>query len=76
MIYYEFGSENAVLSNNELRKGLFEALDKLGKRNKVLVVPPDFTRFHSHAGEITSLVYEYYGNRLTDVFRHWARIRP
>ncbi|HOW40218.1 MAG TPA: lactate racemase domain-containing protein, partial [Bacteroidales bacterium] len=46
---------------------IFSALDKLGPRNKVLAVPPDFTRFHSRAGEITSLVYRYYGNRLSDV---------
>jgi len=32
-----------------------------------LVVPPDFTRFHSHAGQLTSLLYEYYGKHLTDV---------
>jgi nickel-dependent lactate racemase len=67
MIYYEQGSENTVLSDIDLKKGLFSALDKLGKRKKVLAIPPDFTRFHSHAGELTSLVYEYYGDKLTDV---------
>jgi len=67
MIYYETGSETTVLSNSDLKKGLFTALAKLGERRKVLAVPPDFTRFHSHAGEITSLVYEYYGDGLTDV---------
>jgi len=67
MIYYEQGSENTVLSDIDLKKGLFSALDKLGKRKKVLAIPPDFTRFHSHAGELTSMVYEYYGDKLTDV---------
>lgn len=67
MIYYQKGSENAVLSNSDLREGLFSALDKLGKRKRVLAVPPDFTRFHSHAGELTSLVYDYYQGNLTDV---------
>lgn len=67
MIYYQKGSENTVLSNSDLREGLFSALDKLGKRNKVLAVPPDFTRFHSHAGELTSLVYDYYQGNLADV---------
>jgi nickel-dependent lactate racemase len=33
----------------------------------VLAVPPDFTRFHSRAGRITELVWEYYGTALTDV---------
>jgi nickel-dependent lactate racemase len=67
MIYYEQGSENTVLSDRDLKEGLFSALDKLGKRKKVLAVPPDFTRFHSHAGELTSMVYEYYGDKLTDI---------
>lgn len=67
MIYYEFGTETTVLTLSDLKKAVFDALDKLGNRNKVLAVPPDFTRFHSHAGEITSLVYQYYGDRLTDV---------
>ncbi len=67
MIYFEQGSENTVLSDSDLKKGLFSALDKLGKREKVLAIPPDFTRFHSHAGELTSMLYEYYGDKLTDV---------
>jgi nickel-dependent lactate racemase len=67
MIYYQRGALNMVLSTSDLKAGLFCALDKLGKRNRVLVVPPDFTRFHSHAGELTSLAYQYYGNNLTDV---------
>lgn len=67
MIYYESGSETTVLSHSDLKKGLYSALDKLGKRHKVLAVPPDFTRFHSHAGEITSLVYAYFGSYLTDI---------
>src|SRR5512145_753256 len=67
MIYYQRGSESTVLSASDLKEGIYSALDKLGKRNRVLAVPPDFTRFHSHAGEITSLVYEYYREKLTDV---------
>jgi nickel-dependent lactate racemase len=43
------------------------ALEKLGKRKKVLVVPPDYTRFHSRAGELTSFTFQYYGDKLTDV---------
>ena len=58
------------MSPEEFRAGLVEALDKLEKlkpRKKVLAVPPDFTRFHSKAGELTDMTYEYYGERLTDV---------
>jgi hypothetical protein len=53
MIYYQSGSENTVISRDDLEYGLNSALGKLGKRESVLVVPPDFTRFHSRAGDLT-----------------------
>jgi nickel-dependent lactate racemase len=67
MLYYERGSVADKLSLDDLRKGLSHALDHLGPRKRVLVIPPDFTRFHSHAGPVTKLIYDYYGERLTDV---------
>ncbi len=67
MIYFQSGSETTVISKDELANGLYTALEKLGKRERVLVVPPDFTRFHSRAGDLTSLIYEYYRERLTDI---------
>jgi len=67
MIYYDQGSVNSELSSEDLRKGLIEALDKLGPRCKVLIVPPDFTRYHSRAGILTEMVWEYYGDAVTDI---------
>jgi len=67
MIYSIGGSENDSLSSEELREGLFEGLNQLGNRKKVLVIPPDHTRLHSHAGELTRYAYEYYGRALTDI---------
>ena len=67
MMYYARGSEHEVISDGELRSALAEALGRLGKRKKVLAVPPDFTRFHSRAGRITEMAWEYYGASLTDV---------
>jgi nickel-dependent lactate racemase len=67
MLYFARGSVNANLTNADLRAGLFAALKKLGPRRRVLAVPPDFTRFHSQAGRLTKLVYDYYGDKLTDV---------
>jgi len=67
MMFYERGSTTDKLSTDDLRAGLFEALKKLGSRRRVLAVPPDFTRFHSHAGVLTSLTHEFYGDKLTDV---------
>lgn len=67
MIYFGTGSENSVLGPDDLRNGINIALSKIGKRKKVLVVPPDITRLHSRAGELTRYIYDYYGNNLTDI---------
>jgi nickel-dependent lactate racemase len=67
MVFYKRGSGNDVLREEDLRAGLSEAFEKLGARKKVLAIPPDYTRFHSHAGILTRLAWEYYGERLTDI---------
>ena len=54
-------------TSEELQQSLFTALDTLGHRKKVLAIPPDYTRYHSFAGELTSSCYRYYGDRLTDI---------
>ncbi|MDD2380671.1 MAG: lactate racemase domain-containing protein, partial [Mariniphaga sp.] len=67
MIYYEIGSTETSLSAKDMKEGLFQALDKIGKKRKVLAVPPDFTRFPSRAGELTEFAWWYYGDQLTDI---------
>jgi nickel-dependent lactate racemase len=67
MIYYNQGSVNSEINAGLLREGLYAALEKLGPRQKVLIVPPDFTRFHSKAGILTEMVWEYYGDAVTDI---------
>ncbi len=67
MILFEQGSPQTVLSDGDLKRGLFEALELLGPRKKVVAIPPDITRFYSHAGLLTELAWEYFGKRLTDV---------
>ena len=67
MLLYGRGSVSERLSSEDLRKGLHEALDALGPKKKVLLVPPDITRFHSRAGALTALAWEYYGDAVTDI---------
>ena len=67
MIYYKSGSENTVISSGDLEAGIISALERLGDRKRVLVVPPDCTRFHSRAGELTSYIYRYYKDSLKDI---------
>ena len=67
MIYFERGSANDQLTSDDLRTGLHTALDALGARNRVIAVPPDYTRLPSQAGVLTEAAYQYYGDKLTDV---------
>ena len=67
MLLFGKGGPEYAFSHEELREAVFTALEKLGPRHKVLVIPPDFTRFFSRAGEITRYVYDYYGDALTDI---------
>lgn len=67
MVYSFQGSESANLSEEQLRDCLYSAFEKLGKPEKVLAIPPDYTRVHSHSGELTRYAYQYFGDRLTDI---------
>lgn len=67
MIYYEIGSTDIELSSADLKAGIFEALQKMGTRRKVLAIPPDYTRLPSRAGELTEYAWQYYGSAMTDV---------
>ena len=67
MLYFCKGSENTEFSSEDLKKGLYTALEKIGNTSKVIAVPPDITRIHSHAGELTRYTYQYYQGKLTDI---------
>lgn len=55
-------SENEEgLQREEIRSALLQALEGRALK-KVLIIPPDFTRFHSNAGLITNICY----HELTD----------
>jgi len=67
MIYLELGAPEMNLSDSDLKSALISALKKIGNRNKVLAIPPDYTRLPSKAGLLTSFAYEYFGEKLTDI---------
>ena len=53
---YRIANTDAGLSSEEIRAALLQSLE--GRRlRKVLILPPDFTRFHSGAGFITNVYY-------------------
>jgi nickel-dependent lactate racemase len=66
-LYCALGSADTELSPEQLNTLLCESLAKLGPRQHVLAVPPDQSRAHSHAGELTRYAWQYYGDRLQAV---------
>jgi nickel-dependent lactate racemase len=76
MLYHSRGSTQDNLSAEDLRTGLCSALDKLGKRKKVVALPPDFTRFHSRAGELTKYAWDYYRDKLIDILPALGTHKP
>jgi len=63
LLCFTSSADNGLMES-EIRDGLFAALEKLGPRRKVLAIPPDFTRFHSRAGELTQMAFQYYRENL------------
>jgi nickel-dependent lactate racemase len=70
MLYYAKGSPETCFSESELEEALIEGLKNFHgteKPGRVLVVPPDITRFHSRAGDLTRFAWNYYGKALTAI---------
>jgi nickel-dependent lactate racemase len=61
------GAIDTDISPQQLQLLLADALVKLGPRQRVLAVPPDQSREHSRAGDITNYAWQYYGDRLKAV---------
>jgi nickel-dependent lactate racemase len=61
------GGVATELTSEQLHDLLVESLSRLGKRSRVLVVPPDQSRVHSRAGDLTRYAWEYYGDQLQAV---------
>ncbi|NLX99574.1 MAG: D-mannonate epimerase [Rhodopirellula sp.] len=66
-MYFAAGSTTGDLSHDDLRAALARTFQQLGHREKVLALPPDFTRANSMAGPLTCMVHEHFGSRLSDV---------
>jgi nickel-dependent lactate racemase len=66
-LYCAKGSVETDLSPQQLHDLLVESLAQLGTRRRVLAVPPDKSRVHSRAGDLTRSAWEYFGDRLQAV---------
>ena len=67
MDIFEIAKGDAGISNDEiaalLEKSLADWEGRKGAVRKALVIPPDFTRFHSNAGFITQVFYRLLSQR-------------
>lgn len=66
-IYFAEGSPTTELTEQDLRGALDAFFCRLGLRQRVLALPPDFTRYNSRAGLLTCLAHQHLGHRLSDV---------
>ncbi|NOY41714.1 MAG: D-mannonate epimerase [Planctomycetes bacterium] len=67
MLHFATGSPTTELTDAQLRDALVGVFEQLGPRERVIAVPPDFTRFNSRAGQLTCMTYDHYGDCLVDV---------
>lgn len=57
MEYLHEGSPETVIDGDRADELVGELLGRLGPRKRVLLIPPDFTRFHSTAGDLAASAY-------------------
>lgn len=67
MLYYARGGPSVVLDSVGLRAGLEEALVKVPDARRVLLIPPDSTRRHTRAGEMTRYAWRHFGDHIAAV---------
>ena len=66
MDVFRTAKENSWLSEDEIRSAVLESLEGRSVK-KALLLPPDFTRFHSNAGLLTCLYYTILKERGAEV---------
>ena len=75
-IYCAVGGVDCELDAAALQGHFTHALDQLGKRQRVLALPPDQSRIHSRAGVLTTMAWRYYGSHLQAVMPAIGTHRP
>lgn len=56
-LHFAEGARDGVIDDRRAEELVRGLLSELGPLRRVLLVPPDFTRFHSGAGVLTALLY-------------------
>ena len=66
-VYYARGGVDTVITEKDMRDALDSTFKELGVIDSVLIIPPDISRLHSRAGEITRMTYDFYGDKVKDI---------
>ncbi|MEM7097675.1 MAG: lactate racemase domain-containing protein [Pseudomonadota bacterium] len=66
-LFFAAGSPSTVLSDQDLSQALRQVYRQLGRRQRVLLIPPDNTRYHSKAGVLTQASYRHFGSAVADI---------
>ncbi|MEN1679788.1 MAG: lactate racemase domain-containing protein [Planctomycetota bacterium] len=66
-LHFAEGSPSSSFTGADLERALRTALDAVGPAERVLAVPPDFTRLHSQSGPVTCALHNLLGEKLVDV---------
>ena len=73
-MYKELLREKSDISNYLLGNHIQEIIEELNLEKKnLLIIPPDFTRNHSYAGEITQILVKKLVNSSIDIPRSFVR---
>ncbi|MDC7235192.1 MAG: lactate racemase domain-containing protein, partial [Spirochaetales bacterium] len=67
MMYFSSESERSHLDRKDMKKALQSVFDHYPDAEKILIIPPDFTRFHSGAGLLTEMAWKMMGDRVKAV---------
>ncbi len=67
MLYYARENIDGYLTPGEMKEALKSLFSQLDDPQRVLIIPPDFTRFHSGAGLLTEMAWTLLGDRVKAV---------
>ena len=67
MLFAAQASKDDAIDDEILGDLVSKALEALGRARRVIALPPDITRVHSHAGAITDIIHSRLGERLAAV---------
>jgi nickel-dependent lactate racemase len=75
--YIALGDRHASLTSSDLQQAIQETLSQhFSQCQRVLLLPPDYTRLPSRAGEITSLLFQHLGPRVSDIMPALGTHKP